>query len=387
MKTQTLSDKEIDQKVTEINTRLKAGKVGVRVERRGSCLSLVATLPPRPSSKSKQTKPHQQRIALKLLTNPKGLKQAEEEAKLLGARLATRQFSWTLYSDLEESTASLTCGEWVEKFKFFIISTIFSKEEPEVAALLWRRRFYNLGLSKLDSKDELTPDALISAAQESKPNSRSRQLHCQNLQRLAEFAAVKVALKDFLGNYSPQKAKPRQIPNREKIEANREKMKASGWKWVYGAMAAYGLRDHEAFLCEMKWREENGKLVLIADVKDGKTGPREVRPLYPEWVDQWHLWDMHLPKVTARAFEEYGERVSRAFSRADAEFTPYDLRHAYAIRASVEYSLPLAIAAAFCGHAPAVHLDRYNRWINEKHQAEAWREAVNRKTTKAEIPA
>ncbi len=247
MKTQTLSDKEIDQKVTEINTRLKAGKVGVRVERRGSCLSLVATLPPRPSSKSKQTKPHQQRIALKLLTNPKGLKQAEEEAKLLGARLATRQFDWAFYRDAEENTASLTCGEWVEKFKFFILSTIFSEEEPEVAALLWRRRFYDLGLSKLDSKDELTLDAPISAAQESKPNSRSRQLHCQNLQRLANFAKVKVDLKPFSGNYSPKDAKPREIPNDVKIEENREKMKTPGWKWVYGYSLALSQCSHTPF--------------------------------------------------------------------------------------------------------------------------------------------
>jgi integrase len=388
MGTQTLSDKEIDQRTTEINARLKAGKVGVRVERRGSCLSLVATLPPRPGSKSKRTKPYQQRIALRLLTNPKGLKQAEEEAKLLGARLATRQFDWDLYDDrgVIQDTPVPNCGEWIEKFKRFIISTNFSEEKPEVADLLWRRRFYNLGLSRLDANDTLTHDALISAAQSSKPNSRARQLHCQNLQRLAEFADVQVDLKSFSGGYSPKDAKPRQIPNREKIEANRELMKTPGWKWVYGVMAAYGLRDHEAFLCEMKWQEEAGQRVLIADVKDGKTGPREVRPLHSEWVDQWNLSEMHLPKVTARTFEEYGERVSRAFKRAGVEFIPYDLRHAYAIRASVEYSLPLPIAAALCGHSPTVHLNKYNRWINQKQQAEAWREAINRKNFKNQPP-
>ncbi len=160
MKTQTLSEKEVDQRIAAINTRLKAGTVGVRVERRGSCLSLVATLPPRPSSRSKKTKPHQQRISLGLLTNPKGLKQSEEEARLLGLRLATRQFDWPLDRDAVEDASGLPCAKWVEKFKLFIISTQFAEKEPEVADFLWRRRFYNLGLSKLNSKDELTSDAL-----------------------------------------------------------------------------------------------------------------------------------------------------------------------------------------------------------------------------------
>lgn len=97
-------------------------------------------------------------------------------------------------------------------------------------------------------------------------------------------------------------------------------------------MATYGLRDHEAFFTEVEWREEKGKApVLIAKVTKGKTGPREVLPLHPEWVDKWHLWNKNLPRVTARIHEEYGERVSRAFKRAGVEFDPYDLRHAYAI--------------------------------------------------------
>jgi hypothetical protein len=72
----------LQQILTKINPRLKLAKLGVRVQllrvqrlrvqRQGACLSLVATLPPKPDST--QTKRYQQRIALKLLANPQGLK-------------------------------------------------------------------------------------------------------------------------------------------------------------------------------------------------------------------------------------------------------------------------------------------------------------------------
>lgn len=379
MKTATASSTiEIQRSLSEMNARLKAAKLGVCVQLRGSCLSLVATLPPRPGS----TRPnrHQQRISLKLLANPKGLKQAEAEAKLLGARLAAREFDWSQYLNHEEEVSdTTTCQAWLKQFKAHILSTNFANETPEVAELLWRRRFYNLGLSKLDPEAELTPDVVVAAAQKSKMNSRSRQLNCQNLERLAAFANIQVDLSPYTGDYSPKKAVPREIPDDAAIETNIAKLKSPAWKWLYAMMATYGLRDHEAFFCDLEWREQKrGKPpVLVAKVREGKTGPREVLPLHPRWVDRWHLWDKKVPRITARIHEEYGERVSRQFKRVEIDFGPYDLRHAYAIRASVEYRLPVPVAAALCGHSPSVHLAKYNRWINQAQHNKAWSDAID----------
>ncbi|MGF1499307.1 MAG: hypothetical protein ACFB8W_21145 [Elainellaceae cyanobacterium] len=47
----------------EINQRLKAAKLGIRVAQRGDRLSLRATFPPRPDSP--KTKPYQQYLALR----------------------------------------------------------------------------------------------------------------------------------------------------------------------------------------------------------------------------------------------------------------------------------------------------------------------------------
>jgi integrase len=386
MKTKSLTDSEIKNALEEINFRLKVAKLGVTVQLRGSCLSLVATLPPKPGSP--KTKRYQQRIPLKLLANPLGLKRAEAEAKLLGARLASREFDWSFYLNQEKEEQSLietsgeSCWDWLERFKAHIMATTFEKETPEVAELLYRRRFYNQGLNQLDPNKPLTPQAIIDAAQRKTANTRSRQLSCQNLERLAQFAQVQVDLSDYIGNYSSKKAARREIPSAKTIEASIKNFKAADWRWVYGMMATYGIRDHEAFFCEVEWREvewygeTENNLVLVAKVLDGKTGPRDVFPLHPHWVEKWHLWDVQVPDVTARIHEEYGERVSRAFNRNNIGFVPYDLRHAYAIRASVEYKLPLAVAAYLCGHSPEVHLTKYNRWINEQQHTEAWNDAV-----------
>jgi hypothetical protein len=117
----------LQQILTKINPRLKLAKLGVRVQllrvqRQGACLSLVATLPPKPDST--QTKRYQQRIALKLLANPQGLKQAEAEVQLLRARLAAREFDWPQYIEHEPTTVpGTTCQEWMARFKSHIIAT------------------------------------------------------------------------------------------------------------------------------------------------------------------------------------------------------------------------------------------------------------------------
>jgi integrase len=368
----------IQEEIRKANARLKAAKMGVALQLRGDRISLVATLPPKPDST--KTKDHQQRIPLGIYANHQGLKQAEAEAKMVGAKLAAKTFEWADYLDsASNSSSATTCGEWIKRFEAHILATSIHEDDAVAADKLWRRRFYNAGLNRLNPASELTGDALIEAAQKTKPNSRSRQLHCQNLQRLANFAKIEVDLSDISGNYSPDKAEPRNIPTRKQIEDSIGKLKSPNWQWAYGMMATYGLRDHEVFLCDVEHRKDRqGNSTLIAKVREGKTHFREVRPLHPEWVERWQLSEVKLPNVKVRVREEYGERVSRAFKRAGIEFGPYDLRHAYAIRASVEYRIPLPVAAALCGHAPDVHLKRYNRWISQQQHDEAWSDAVER---------
>ncbi|MDZ4875198.1 MAG: hypothetical protein CLLPBCKN_004594 [Chroococcidiopsis cubana SAG 39.79] len=82
---------DIEERIRQINARLKAGKVGVSVQQRGDRLCLRGTLPPRPNST--KDKPFRQEIYLGVYCNPAGFTYAENEAKLVGSLLAKREFS------------------------------------------------------------------------------------------------------------------------------------------------------------------------------------------------------------------------------------------------------------------------------------------------------
>ncbi|MBF2079254.1 MAG: Uma2 family endonuclease [Synechococcales cyanobacterium T60_A2020_003] len=104
-------------------------------------------------------------------------------------------------------------------------------------------------------------------------------------------------------------------------------------------MAIYGLSDHECWFCDI-----NPAPPYDCRVLEGKTGPRDgVMPFYPEWAAQWEPWNGTLPKVTDTVGDHaiYGERTARAFKRHKIPFTPYTLRHAWCIRASVVFKQPI----------------------------------------------
>lgn len=83
---------KLEYTLAAVNASLKE----VVLEQRGSSLSMRA----RRCHRNREviaSFPYQQRIALNLPGNPDGLKRAEKDARLLGARLATKEFDWTDY--------------------------------------------------------------------------------------------------------------------------------------------------------------------------------------------------------------------------------------------------------------------------------------------------
>ena len=135
-------------------------------------------------------------------------------------------------------------------------------------------------------------------------------------------------------------------------------------------MAVYGLRDHEAFLCNLE--ERNG--VLVAVVPDHtKTGKHIAYPHPAKWVELWLVDECEVPSVKAKANSDYGASTAEYWRRIKAPSTPYSLRHAYAIRCHAE-GVRVAIAASWMGHSPEMHLKTYQRWISETIHREAWQQ-------------
>jgi integrase len=351
---------KLEYTLAAVNQRLREGKVRASIKQRGDTLSLVATLPPKPGSD--RPKPYQQVISLRLPASEDGFKRAELEARLLGARLAAKEFDWSAYRD-DESDRDLAV-KLIERFKQQYMSTHTLTEAT------WNHHWWQI-FKRLPQDKPLDVATLISLVYQTEQNSRNRLHTCKKLQKLADFAGLKVDLLQFKGEYGGSKVK-RDIPADEIVVKYRAKIKNSAWRWIYGVMAAYGLRDHEAFFCEFT---PDGLYVT-----QGKTGPRLVfAALYPEWVEQWELEKIELPPVRLdKGYEYLSGLTSKAFKRYGVPFVPYDLRHAYAIRASVKFGYPTPTAAALMGHSPKVHLDTYQKHINRKQHMETSKRILDR---------
>ena len=232
-----------------------------------------------------------------------------------------------------------------------------------------------MGLRWLPGEEKLSSTVLETTVLNRPPNSRARQLCIQVLNRFAEFASVEANLNKLRGKYS-SRSKTLDIPSDEEIARLLNGIKNPRWRLVYTRMAIYGLRDHECWFCEI-----NPEPPYDCRVLEGKTGPRDgVMPFYPEWAEQWKPWEGTLPKVTDTVGDRaiYGERTARAFKRHNIPFTPYTLRHAWCIRASVVFKQPIPVSAAMAGHSADLHLRTYNRWLKAAQSLEAYKEAIEK---------
>jgi integrase len=353
--------------IEAVNERLKAGKIGVKVEQRGDRLSLRATFPPKPGSNKENW--HQQYLSLGIYANPAGLQRAEAEAKIIGGMLARGEFDWSRY--LGEERDAQTCGYWVEKFK----EEYFAANGNDPTKQQTWKRHYEACFNKLPANVNLTPEILIATAIGTPANTWTRRTMCQKLEQLAKFAGVTIDLKKYQGSYSSAKQIIRQLPSEEEIATMWDAIAHPEWQWVFGAIACFGLRPHEAFFATVSCTSPH-----TCTIDDGKTGVRTAFPLPPEWVVEWKLWENNKPSrvnVEGVTWKDLGNRVYKALKRYNMNFPTYDLRHAWAVRAATKYKIPTAVAAQWMGHSPVVHLREYQRHITQGDHLEIFEKFTN----------
>ncbi|WP_293355174.1 MULTISPECIES: site-specific recombinase [unclassified Microcoleus] len=326
-------------------------KTGVAIVQKCDRLYLQATLPPRPASD--KALPYQQQIALGVHANPAGISLAEKEARRLGFLIDSKSFDWGLYGDTNQKIETIT--DLAQKFE--------EMKRHDVSDTTWETD-YARPLAKLPAGEQITPELLIATIAETKPNTRQRRRFCLAFRQLAQFAGIDIDVSDLMGNYSPTKVQPRNLPTDEDIAKGFAQIENLQWQWVYGVIAAYGLRDHEAFYLDMS-------KFPIAQVLEGKTGYRQCWPLRPEWAEQWDLVNVKRPPVTGRCHADFGDRVCKFFSRSLIDFRAYDLRHAWAIRA-IGFGLDTSLAAKQMGHSLATHTQTYHLALNEREQQRAY---------------
>lgn len=370
-----------------INRRLKLAQMGLQLEQRGDRLALRGTLPPKPGST--KTKPYQQRISLGMEPSLGGLKQAEREAKVIAAQLITETFDWERYQvwrgrerlDAESLSRHLRAYE-----QYFF-------QQPERQAALssaqstWECA-YQPYLRKLEilsqSHRKLTLSEAICLTVESFPlTARSRQICCTALAAFAQYLELELP-EDFShkgGTYHSGKVQRRDLPSDEQILAAYDLIPNEGWQFVYGVMATYGLRNHEVFFCDYDRLRSGEGQDSIGVLANTKTGEHEVWPFYPDWIDRFDLRRIRLPQVNTdlnqTTLQRIGQQVTRQFKRYGIPFSPYDLRHAWAVR-TIHVGLPDTVSAKMMGHSVAIHTRTYHRWITRRDQQAAVDAALRR---------
>ena len=336
------------------NGRLKAAKIAARLEVKNNKLTVRATLPPKPGST--KSHPFQQRIALGLDCIPRCVKIAEEKARAVGLALETGSFNW---EDWQSRPRPETVEDWVSRFEAEFFRTGGSETT-------WKGD-YRQSFNKLPQNAPLTLMLLVQVAEQAEQNSKPRQRVCMAFKRLADFAGIEGTdqLTAIRGNYSSDEVDPRSLPSDEQLVIFRNSITNTGWKWVFGMMACYGLRPHEVFKCDLS------EFPTIHVEGDTKTGLRFVWPLYPEWPRQWDLQDIKLPNIDFQNFSnaKIGTKVSRYFytqklDKGNGEtLTAYELRHCYS-RRLLEFGFSPEFGAKMMGHSPDVHCRVYRRWID-----------------------
>jgi len=381
----------LDGAIREHNALLAAGGVALRLERRGQRLGLRGPLPCRRGSGRHPV----QRLSLGLTADATGLEQARVSLRRVQQQLQQSSFDWRQWGVVAAADAGLglTAGRGaspatlqpaLERFERQFHADPRRRRNPAGSRTTWTAAYlpYLRRLRRLAEQQGLGLGApLLEQVLESYPlASRGRQQCGTALAALArsEGLALPEDWGERAGGYGLHAAQFRQLPSDRQILEWIERIPNPGWRLAYGLMATFGLRNHEVFFTDLSALAPGGDRVIRV-LPTSKTGEHQVWPFQPEWVERFELPRLGearalLPPVCTdlrrTTLQQVGRRVAEQFRRYDLPLTPYDLRHAWAVR-TIHIGLPDTVAARMMGHSVAIHTRTYHHWITRRDQQQA----------------
>tara|TARA_B100000579_G_scaffold102119_1_gene81300 strand:- start:841 stop:2019 length:1179 start_codon:yes stop_codon:yes gene_type:complete len=380
-----------NQKLLNINQDLESKGINLRIEKRGKVLNIRGSLPDKKSPSFSKV----QRISLKLPFDINGLEEAKKAIELVDFQLKKNQFCWSNWIKEKDisSTKSNTFNveKEVESFKKEFFSDSSKSKSPAGMISTWQsayKPYMNrvIGVSNKSSL-KLGEELLLQILLSYKENSRSRQQCGIALSALARHLNLELPenWKRLQSGYGINESNFRKLPTDNEIINNFKSIPNPRWRFVYGLMATYGLRNHEVFFCDLSCLKKNGDKILRV-LPNTKTGEHQVWPFHPDWVELFELGTTTdsldlLPNIKKdlknTTLQHIGRRVSEQFRRYKITFTPYDLRHAWAVR-TILIGLPNTVAAKMMGHSVSIHTKTYHHWITRRDQQLAVDSALSR---------
>ena len=382
------------------NKGLAARGIPHRIEIRGARLTLRGPLPCRQGSGSRPI----QRLSTGLPATPEGLDQAVTQLDTVLAQLARGRFRWESWSrrrlgdgrpvkplPSQVKSLHLSVADRLEAFENAFFVDPRRRRQPSGSRTTWiaaYRPYLRRLASVAESSNRPLSQALIIDVLESYVlASRSRQQCGIALAALARHQDITLPpdWSERSGGYGIHAARFRRLPSDVQILEMVERIPNPRWRLAYGLMATYGLRNHEIFFADLSALVAGGDRIIRV-LPASKTGEHQIWPFHPGWVERFDLVSLAagleaLPKVRIdlrrTTLQQVGRRVAEQFRRYKLPITPYDLRHAWAVR-TIHIGLPDTVAARMMGHSVAIHTRTYHHWITRRDQQQAVDSALAR---------
>ncbi|MEB3234832.1 MAG: site-specific integrase [Cyanobacteriota bacterium] len=396
MPANAISAAELAAQLQQHNTLLAAAGIRLRLEQRGTRLGLRGPLPCRRDPNQRKV----QRLSLGLTADADGLQQAQQLLLTVQQQLQQDRFDWAEWSAsgpgpirsggtapralADQRTQPGHLDAQLADFEQAFFADPRRRRNPAGSRTTWTSAYrpYLRRLARLAAELglELGTELLLAVLESYELASRSRAQCTTALAALAKHGGLALP-EDWSergAGYGLHRAQFRQLPSDQDILQLQELIPNPRWRLIYGLMATYGLRNHEAFFCDLSALAPGGDRVIRV-LPTSKTGEHQVWPFQPEWVERFGLGALAqgrqaLPAVTTdlrhTTLQQVGRRVAEQFRRYNLPITPYDLRHAWAVR-TIHIGLPDTVAARMMGHSVAIHTRTYHHWITRRDQQQA----------------
>jgi len=376
------------QEINNVNDKFATQGSKLKIEKRGEKLNIRGSLP----SKEDKNNFKNQRISLGLKADISGLEEAKKKLQLINLQLELNQFEWINWKSNPHKKQIKDGFEFPNKlnqFEEFFFKENKSDFRTSTRKTTWRssyKPYMKRILNIYNDYENETLEKIFQKTLESyKEGSRSRKQCATSLNVLAKFLDIKLP-EDWKLNsrgYGLSKAGFRDLPKDDFIEKIWEKIPNKSWKFVFGLMATYGLRNHEVFFCDLSSLTNFGDKIIRV-LPTTKTGEHQVWPFHPEWVEKFELSKLGdnpelLPNINRdlkiTTLQNIGKKITDQFKRYSLQIKPYDLRHAWAVR-TIFYDLPDTVAARMMGHSVSLHTQTYHHWITKRDQQQAVNNAL-----------
>jgi integrase len=370
--------------------------------------------------------------------NKQGIVDAERIAGIISNQLEANQFSWEWFDGLLGKKVEIEkvkiCHEMITEFKTHWFRENKNLKSPSGS---WHRRFKYLDKTLLDNQDSLSEKIVRAIITETENNTPVRTYVLQALNLLVQYHKVK-EFDELIEGYQKRnnpKPKVKDIPsdkeikhvfstgfNPDSIPQKKWKYRAKQWQFLYGLLAVYGLRIHEAWHIA-NWENpvrlkagdwvaasfdvdaDNDELVQYQDddriipaildpdneqkvlcIKhDTKTGYRMAIPISPlgsDWLKEFGLIsEFNLPDIkNAIEKKKAGNKSCTMatciwFKRCGYGFTPHALRHAYNHRCHQLGINPTVIARSM-GHSLQMNQTTYLDSMSESRKLEMIKDEI-----------